>query len=861
MTHKNRIIIVLLVIFGVLFSAIVVFASSNNSNSTTMPLQQARLQNLKLATTNATYESASFVSAGNITSCLVTESGSVKCWGDDFGLTPTAVNGLNSGVKEVYVGYEHSCALMENGGVKCWGNNNYGQLGNGSTTDSSTPVDVVGLTSGVKAVDVGIYHTCALMESGAVKCWGHNASGQLGDGSTNSSSIPVDVVGLNASVKAITTGTFHSCAVTDNGAAKCWGANWYGQIGDGTTTNHTTPTNVSGLNSGVATISGGDHTCAVMDDGDIKCWGINTNGELGDGTTTQRLSPTDVVGLTKEATSVSVGGHYTCARLQDNSVQCWGDGWAGQLGDGEYRLSTHPVQVNGLEAGVIQLDTGKDHSCVLMFNGGVKCWGRNYSGQLGDGNQTGKILEPVNAERLDNIASIDAGDYHNCAITTSGNAKCWGKNTDGQLGNDNDYINSHLPQDVATLNSDIVDITSGGSHSCSISNTGEVKCWGLNNRGQLGNGSTTFSSNTPTNVSGLNSGAQAIAAGWMHTCAIVNNGGVQCWGDNTNGKLGDGTTTNRTTPVNVINLNGTATAITAGTEHTCALMDGGSIKCWGDNVYGQLGNGTQTDQTEPVDVIDLDGTAVAISAGGYHTCALMSTGEVKCWGDDSDGQLGNGNNLFSSSTPTNVIGLDSAVSDISAGLNHTCAVMSNGSIKCWGGNLYGQLGNGSITADSEEPIDVNGISSGAVKVTAGDKHTCSLMSNHTVKCWGYNESGETGSPVGYGPTDVTGFIHTLIVTITQNGNDIQLTWQHQSANTEYQVWRETSPYTEPDNTSTPLSTVNPPTSGEEVTYIDNTANTTGNYYYKIHGLDSSSNTASTSNEVGIFRFTLQAGSP
>jgi len=199
--------------------------------------------------------------------------------------------------------WPNTCALTIAGGVKCWGDNFNGELGDGTYTNRSTPVDVSGLTTGVTAITAGGGNTCALTTAGAVKCWGYNSNGQLGDGTTADRLTPVDVFALKSGVTSISAGTFRStCAVTAEGAAKCWGYNGFGELGDGTTTDRLTPVAVSGLEVGVADISAaGIHTCALTTAGAVKCWGYNSRGELGDGTTTQRLAPVAVIGLTGTA--------------------------------------------------------------------------------------------------------------------------------------------------------------------------------------------------------------------------------------------------------------------------------------------------------------------------------------------------------------------------------------------------------------------------------------------------------------------------------------------------------------------------------------------------------------------------------
>jgi len=397
--------------------------------------------------------------------------------------------------------------------------------------------------SGVVATDIvlGWDHTCVTTTTGRVQCWGANDFGELGDGSNTDRWTPVDVVGLGADVKAITEGRYHTCALMNGGGVKCWGANGLGQLGDGTNTDRWTPVEVQGLAGGaIAIVAGLSHTCALMDGGAVRCWGGNGTGQLGDGTNI--------------------------------------DSWTA-------------TEVSGLSAGVTNVIADLNHTCALMDSGGVKCWGANASGQLGDGTNTDR----------------------------------W------------------IPTDVQGLSSGVEAVVGRFLHHCALTQDGAVKCWGANEAGQLGDG-TSEDRWTPVHVQGLDSGVKALATGLSHTCALMQYGGIKCWGANGVGELGDGTNTDRWIPVDVSKLNGGVMAVAGGFDHTCAIMNNGMMKCWGSNAYGQVGDGTNVDRWTPVDVQGLNSGVAAVQEGPYYTCSLLNAGGVKCWGANEVGQLGDGTN-------------------------------------------------------------------------------------------------------------------------------------------------------------------------------------------------------------------------
>ena len=348
-------------------------------------------------------------------------------------------------------GGAHTCALTLGGGLQCWGLNSRGQLGDGTQIQRLTAVDVSDLNTGVSAVATGFFHSCARSLAGGIKCWGFNFNGQLGDGTTTQRLTAVDVSGLTVGVTAITTGNNHSCARTTGGGVKCWGSNDSGQIGDGSTTNRSLAIDVSGLTSGVSAISAGDkHTCALTTNGGVKCWGRNVEGQLGDGTQSQRLTAVDVSGLTSGVAAIAVGELHSCALSTGGGVKCWGSNVVGQIGDGTTTRRLTAVDVDGLGSGVGAITVGGAHSCALITGGGVKCWGSNSNGQLGDGTTTNRLTAVDVSDLGSGVGTIAAGRAHTCAITVDSRVKCWGNNFNGQLG-DGTQIDRSTPVDVLVL--------------------------------------------------------------------------------------------------------------------------------------------------------------------------------------------------------------------------------------------------------------------------------------------------------------------------------------------------------------------------------------------------------------------------
>jgi alpha-tubulin suppressor-like RCC1 family protein len=341
-------------------------------------------------------------------------------------------------------------------------------------------------------------------------------------------------------------------------------------------------------------------------------------------------------------------------------------------------------------------------------------------------------------------SSVSAGARHSCLLRPCGEIRCWGWNGDGELG-DGTNIDSERPVAVVELRG-VKAVAAGGWHSCALDSNGDVYCWGYNRDGQLGSGNTTSTSRP---VKAAVRGAVAIAAGGSsgsgHTCAVIQDGRVVCWGNGGFGQLGNGDDAPlaggfSSTPVSVIGVT-SATSVAAGANHTCALLASGSIQCWGSSLYGERGDGATRapGSATPTAVAGIS-DAIAITAGGTHACAVLKSGAVKCWGANSVGELGIGHVSIASPTPADVVGLTESAVSVAAGGDHTCAVGASGSLFCWGFNNTGELGippplRLSDVTPTVAAMPVPGVND-AVAVTAGELHTCVRLRNGVLNCWG-----------------------------------------------------------------------------------------------------------------------------
>jgi alpha-tubulin suppressor-like RCC1 family protein len=752
------------------------------------------------ASTTAYVRKRTMLASGGNHSCFMLDTGEVKCWGDnssgqigsnnqtqyvvspEYVVNPTV--GHLTGVKAIALGSSHSCALMSDTGVKCWGAGGNGQLGNNTKSNSQTPVDVkinADLTlTGAKSIHIGANHSCAVMNDGTMRCWGANSYGQIGDGGKTDQPVAVQVMnGASplSGVAAAAAGGGHTCAMAGAGV-KCWGENSYGQLGNGGKGQSTVPVDVLNTDlspfSGATAISlGSNHSCALMTSSGLKCWGDGTYYQLGNGVQGSQGHPVDVqiAGGTPATgfTSVNAGYQSTCGRLTGSQGMCWGYNSWGQSGTGKY--DTNIIKPTAISdetlapiPGIKAIAPGNTHACLQHSDNSVQCWGWNNKGQIGNG-QGGdpKTLAEDVHNLSSGVLSVAGGGYFTCARMSGDTAKCWGRNDYGQLG---DSTTIRKPQPVDVINADtskllqIIQIAAGSYHACAKISDNTVYCWGQNDSGQVGSNSAQNSIVNPEHVvtsGGKNlSPVTSAALGGTHSCALMNDTSVQCWGSGSYGQLGDNTTTSKrayAAPVSSAvggNLTGVV-SLALGTAHSCATLSSKSAVCWGWNSDRQLGNGSTTNSSTPVTVVTnanqtpLTG-AIAISAGYAHSCALIEGGTVSCWGLNSQGQLGNGNTAAATYPISVKVGagaLLTGVASVESGDTHTCALLTNGTLWCWGYNLHGELGIGTTT-NSLYAVQVSGITS-PLSYSAGMFHTCAVTAGGGAKCWGWGNLGALGN--------------------------------------------------------------------------------------------------------------------
>jgi alpha-tubulin suppressor-like RCC1 family protein len=627
----------------------------------------------------------------------------------------------DDGVAAVAAGYEHGCAVLESGALHCWGRNARGQLGDGTSDSRGAPVAIG--SGPFVAVSAGGEHTCAIHQDGSLFCWGANEGGQLGDGSYDDAWTPQPI--HPGPWRAVSLGSIHSCGLHEDGSLWCWGANFNGELGLGYEGGWAeTPTRV-GTASYAAVAAGAYHTCAVRQGGDglLECWGHNAYGQLGDGTIQSRTQPTPIAAAAQGGWSaVSAGARFSCG-IRNGEAWCWGDNTYGQLGGGSFGGSMSPSRVSLGDKGA-RVAAGSAHACALTTEGGLHCWGANYARQLGVGPMPVLAAEPlpIDGSWLD----VAAGGYHGCAVRVDRSLWCWGSQ---ELGQAAAGVVSGATKPTGLDGSTWMSVSVGPTHSCALTSLGSLSCWGANGVGQLGS-KLGAAKDAPEAVEA--SDWIQISVGFDHSCAIRNEGSLWCWGSDYEGQV-SGTPSRswvadypKKFPVDTAWAN-----VSAGATHTCAIDKSGMLLCWGDNSSGQLSAGA----TGPHGEVAVSGSWKRVSAGAGRTCAIDASAKLWCWGWDAK-------RAKASPAPSEVKEAG-AWADLSVGVDHACAIDTDGALWCWGSNSLDKLGDGSGDDHLGEPVQVAG-RVGWTAVFAGADHTCGVRAG-ALFCWGGNLRGQLGA--------------------------------------------------------------------------------------------------------------------
>ncbi|MFA6285846.1 MAG: chitobiase/beta-hexosaminidase C-terminal domain-containing protein [Opitutaceae bacterium] len=682
-------------------------------------------------------------------------------------------------------GPDYTLALKRDGTVWSWGKNSYGKLGQGNSGEFWYPAKIQSLT-GIKAIAAGESHSLAVKSDGTVWGWGYNGNGQLGTGTATTQEMsPVQASGLSG-VIAVAAGSSHSLALKSDGTVWSWGLNSSGALGDGSTANQqVSPVQVVGLNGVIAITAGSSFSLALKSDGTVWGWGYNGSGQLG---TNYSPSSTNVpirVGTVANMIAITAGNYHVLALKTDGSVSAWGSNGSGQLGNN----STSSRGVAGavtLTGQYIAIAAGYDNSAALRIDGTLFTWGANYYGQTGNGTTASPVKLPAAVSGLFVITGIAAGQ-HTVVVDNQGQLLSWGYNSYGQLGQGSN-VNQTTPAlvqaltfanqlSLPTLSPDGGRYLSAPTVTVASSDPGVTLRYTFDGSEPTASSASIVSGATLVPAQGLlkvkafKSGSVAsetktaayltgdqVSTGQDHTLALRRDGTVWAWGDNDYGQLGQGTSSGSLYPAKVVGLAGMK-AIAAGALHSLAVKSDGTVWGWGYNGNGQLGTGTATTQElSPVQVVALSGV-VAVAAGDDHSLALKSDGTVWAWGYNGSGELGDGSSAGQQLSPVQVAGLGGVVA-ITAGPSYSLALKADGTVWGWGYNGSGQLGTNYSPSSTNVPIRAGTIIN-VIAISAGSWHVLALKNDGSVLAWGANYSGQLGdntnSSRGFaGPVTLTG---------------------------------------------------------------------------------------------------------
>jgi alpha-tubulin suppressor-like RCC1 family protein len=626
-----------------------------------------------------------------------------------------------------------ACALSQAGDAYCWGSNNGGKLGRGIWTRFAPEPARVEHGEPFHSITVGNQHACGLTVSGVPVCWGNNQFGAVGDGSVQHRPSPTAVSG-NPRFVQISAGFWHTCAVTGGGEAYCWGQNQHGELGDGTQIDRRRPTRVLTDVKFRQVRAGREFTCGLSIEDTLYCWGRNLHGQLATGDFSPSLVPRPS-SSTARYRSLSLGSFMGCALREEGTLDCWGEDRGGSLGQGSQQgvriPSPSPVATSER---FVSVSVGQvDFACGLTAEGRALCWGSNWDGALGTGNRN-SASRPVAVAGAHRFTGLGAGDGLTCAIDVEGQSHCWGRAHDGALGLGVQSF-STTPVPLPSVPASRALVGKSWNTHCSFSEgSGDLYCWG--GWGPVAQRSSQWE------VSLQLQGFSQAALGSGNICSLRDgDGALFCIGDAHRGRLGNGLFSGWIGfPGHRVRPDLTFRDVVAGPDHTCALDTRGQALCWGSNQFGQLGDGGWQDRAEPVAVLQGSLHFDKLAAANHTTCGVTSERDLWCWGQNHQGQIGDGS-LQNRNRPTRVVG-DLKVAEVAIGVAHTCLLTVEKATYCWGAQWAGQIG---IRANREHltPFRVPG-NEAFQRLSVGAHHSCGWNAAGDVWCWGDNVSGQLG---------------------------------------------------------------------------------------------------------------------